>query len=99
MKFKGITSEFRQTDEYKQLYSYIMAECPHMTPYLAEMGIHKHKTDPEYYKKGNKMERDAKRNPQPFKDIPNTVLNTVGVYDDPNHPDLAVEMMSVKENN
>ena len=97
MKFKGITSEYRQTDEYKQLYNYIMTECPSMTPYLAEMGIHMHKTDPEYYKKGNKMERDAKRNPKPVKDIPNTVLNTVGIYDDPNHPDLAVEMMSVRE--
>ena len=97
MKFTGITSEYRQTDEYKQLYSYIMAECPTMTPYLAEMGIHMHITDPEYYKKGNKIERDAKRNPQPVKDIPNTVLNNVDIYDDPNHPDLAVEMMSVRE--
>ena len=54
MKFTGITSEYRQTDEYKQLYSYIMAECPTMTPYLAQMGIHMHKADPEYYKKETK---------------------------------------------
>ena len=97
MKFKGITSEYRQTDEYKMMYSYIMSECPNMTPYLADMGIHMHKNDPEYYKKGNRMEREAKRNPQPIKDAPNTILNSVGVYDDPDHPDLAVEFMHVRE--
>ena len=74
-----------------------MAECPTMTPYLAEMGIFMHKTDPEYYKKGNKIERNFKRNPQLVKDVPNTILNSVGVYDDPNHPDLAVEFMHVRE--
>ena len=97
MKFKGITSEYRETDEYKQLYSYIMAECPTMTPYLADMGIHMHMNDPEYYKKGSRMEREAKRKPPSVKDVPNTIINSVGVYDDPNHPDLAVEFMHVRE--
>ena len=48
-------------------------------------------------KKGSRMEREAKRNPPSVKDVPNTILNSVGVYDDPNHPDLAVEFMSVRE--
>ena len=96
MKFTGITSEFRQSDQYKMMYSYIMSECPNMTPYLADMGIHMHMNDPEYYKKGNRMERQAKKNPPPVKEVPNTILNTVGIYDDPNHPDLAVEFMTVR---
>ena len=97
MKFTGITSEFRQSDQYKMMYSYIMSECPNMTPYLADMGIHMHMNDPEYYKKGNRMERQAKKTPPPVKEVPNTILNTVGIYDDPNHSDLAVEFMHVRE--
>lgn len=47
MSFKGITNEYRTTDEYKELLQFVLFNYPQMPMYLAEMAIAIHKTDPD----------------------------------------------------
>ena len=55
--FKGITEEYRKSDEYKTWFKAIKADYPNMPDYLIEMSISAHKMDPQYYKKAVKEEQ------------------------------------------
>ena len=55
--FKGITNEYRQTDEYKNYVKLIQADFPSLPIYLIELGISMHKNDPQFYKTATKEER------------------------------------------
>ena len=55
--FKGITEEYRRSEEYKGWFKAIKADYPNMPDYLIEMSISAHKLDPQYYKKAAKEEQ------------------------------------------
>ena len=55
--FKGITEEYRKSDEYKNWFKAIKLDFPNMPDYLIEMSISAHKLDPQYYKKAAKEEK------------------------------------------
>ena len=56
-EFKGITNEYRKTDEYKSWMKAIQSEYPEMPTYIVEMAIVAHKMDPQFYKKYMKNEK------------------------------------------
>ena len=86
-KFKGITNEYRATDEYKEMMKFVQSECPGISQYFAEIAITLEKSDPSYIKSGKKLEKDLKKE-KPIKgEAINTVINAVNIYDE-NHPDI-----------
>src|SRR5687767_4678367 len=57
--FKGITQEYRRTEEYQSWYAAIKADFPQLPQYLVDMAIACHKTDPQAYKKVKGADRNA----------------------------------------
>ena len=55
--FKGITNEYRASEEYKNYVKLIQADYPSLPIYLIELGISMHKNDPQFYKVASKEER------------------------------------------
>ena len=56
-----LTAEYCQTDEYKSLYSAIVAIEPDLPTVLVEQAIWMHKRDPFLYKKILKLEKEEAR--------------------------------------
>ena len=82
-EFKGITNEYRKTDEYKCWIKAIQSEYPDIPVYIAEMSIAMHKMDPQFYKKYMKNEKkvQAEFEAEMAKRQPQTEQIAVSVYD------------------
>lgn len=75
--FKGITYEYRQSEEYKMLYGMIKDEHPDMPQYLIDMAISVHKTNPKLYKEYSKP---VEKQQEKFDSV---IHGAVKIYDDP----------------
>lgn len=92
MTFKGMTEEYRQSDEYKSWFSQIKSDYSSMPAYLIEMAIMNHKFDPKAY------QRAYKESKLPVSEITPKVFDIIGaikVYSGVDDPDLPV-LTSVK---
>lgn len=88
--FKGITHEYRQTDEYKSWLSHIKSDYPKMPDYLIEMAIINHKFDPKAYQRAYKESKLS----QPPALVRTTsdleILGAIKVYSGVDDPDLPI---------
>ena len=107
--FKGVTDEYRKTDEYKNLVKVIKENEPKIAEnlYLIELAICMHKNNPQLYKEEGKHKKckncsatkPAASAAECFASLPTTrvLTDNVRVYDDPEHPDLKTPMVPILE--
>ena len=100
--FKGVTDEYRKTDEYKNLVKVIKENEPKIAEnlYLIELAICMHKNNPQLYKeegKHKKCKNCSVAKPAASAAETRVLTDNVRVYDDPEHPDLKTPMVPILE--
>jgi hypothetical protein len=98
-EFKGITNEYRKSDEYKEWVGSIQRDYPNLPLYLIEMAIILHKNEPDYYLLPPLMRGRSLDLPSLPIDIPQS---TVNVYNDaseipPNGDGELIILNTIKE--
>lgn len=90
MTFKGMTEEYRQSDEYKSWFSQIKSDYSNMPAYLIEMAIMNHKFDPKAYQRAYKESKLSKEQVTEITPKVFDILGAIKVYSGVDDPDLPV---------